>query len=286
MTITEAIGRLRTWEENSRGCRTDQGGGGDQLFYARAGWKAPSSKGRRDDEESSYSSQDEHDETSYSSQDEHDKKGKGKGKPRGHGKGDRSNEQRPRNLDMSKVKCYNYNKMGHFAKECPEPNKREMRENLATQEDDDPTHYMAEVCDLARTVVAKPTRKMLLHEKKATPKLSGKDTRNQGDRGDHNHHDADTDDNDDMSEDFGNKDAADETVHGDYDHHKAQSDDDHNDDGHGHNDYANDSAQSDKDHNDDGHGHDDYADDTDANDPAPKASPNPGPHEDDANWCS
>ena len=118
MTITEAIGRLRTWEENSRGCRRGQGGGGDQLFYARADWEAPRSKGRRDDEESS-----------YSSQDEHDKKGKGKGKPRGHGKGDRSNEQRPRNLDMSKIKCYNCNTMGHFAKQCLEPNKREMRAN-------------------------------------------------------------------------------------------------------------------------------------------------------------
>ena len=32
MTITEAIGRLRTWEENARGCRKGKGGGSDQLM--------------------------------------------------------------------------------------------------------------------------------------------------------------------------------------------------------------------------------------------------------------
>ena len=162
--------------------------------------------------------------------------------------------------------------MGHFAKQCPEPNKREMRANLAKQEDDDPALYMAEVCDLVQTVVVKTNRKVLLHEKKATPKLSRKDTRDQGDRGDHNHHDPDTNDDEDMSEDLGIKDAADEVVHGDYDHHKAQSGDDHNNDGHGHNDYANDPAQSDNDHNDDGCGHDDYA-----NNPAPSMPRTPPP---------
>ena len=120
MTITEAIGRLRTWEENSRGCRKGQGGGADQLLYLRADWEAPSSKGRRDGEESS-----------NSKCDGPNKKGNRKGKSQGRDKGDQSNEQKPRNLDMSKVKCYNCNKMGHFAKKCPEPNKREMRENLA-----------------------------------------------------------------------------------------------------------------------------------------------------------
>ena len=235
MTITEAIGRLRTWEENSRGCRRGQGGGGDQLMYSRADWEAPRSKGKRDGEESS-----------DSDNDGHHVKGKEKGKSHGHGKGDQSNEQRPRNLDMSKVKCYNCNTMGHFAKQCPEPNKRDLRANLVKYEDDDPTLLMAKVCDLTQTVVVKPNRKVVLQEKKVTPKLSGnEDTSNQGDRGDHDHHDADTDD--DMSEDLGN-DAADEALHGDQNHNEAQSDNDRNDDG---------------------HGHDDYAGDTDANDPTP-----------------
>ena len=36
MTMTEAIERLRTWEENSRGVRKGKGGGVNQLLYSRA----------------------------------------------------------------------------------------------------------------------------------------------------------------------------------------------------------------------------------------------------------
>ena len=223
MTITEAIGRLQTWEENSRGCRRGQEGGGDQLLYARADWEAPSSKGSRDGEGSSNSKRNGHTE-----------KGKGNGKPQGRDKDDQSDERKPRNLDMSKIKCYNCNEMGHFAKQCPEPTKREMRANWAKYEDDEPALLMAEVCDLTQTMVVKTNRKVQLHEKKATPKQSGNDnTIDHGDRGDHNHHDADTDNDDmDKSEDLGNE------VHGDHGYHKAQSDDDHHNDGHGHNDYT------------------------------------------------
>src|SRR3954466_882719 len=100
MTITEAIGRLRTWEENARGCRKGNGGGEDQLLYMRADWETPSSKGRRDD------------------------------------------------------------------------GKREIKANLAKQEDDDQGLLMAEVCDTIKTVVEKPTREVLLQEEKMVPKLS------------------------------------------------------------------------------------------------------------------
>ena len=93
--------------------------------------------------------------------------------------------------------------MGHFAKDCPEPNKREIKANLAKQEDERPgllvaevcdlvepnkqeikanlakqederpCLLMAEVCDIVQTAVVKPNRKVLLHKKKVTPKLSG-----------------------------------------------------------------------------------------------------------------
>jgi hypothetical protein len=71
MTITEAIGHLRTWEENSCGCRKGKGGGVDQLLYSCANWEAPSSKGERDGEGSS-----------NSKRGGNNDKGKGKGKPR------------------------------------------------------------------------------------------------------------------------------------------------------------------------------------------------------------
>src|SRR3954464_6994926 len=53
MTITEAIGRLRTWEENARGCRKGKRGGEDQLLYMRVDWETPSRKGRRNDDKGS-----------------------------------------------------------------------------------------------------------------------------------------------------------------------------------------------------------------------------------------
>jgi hypothetical protein len=63
-------------------------------------------------------------------------------------------------LDMSKVKFYNCNEMGHYAKNCPEPNKREMKANLAKREDDGPALLTAEVCNLSQTMVEKPNRKV------------------------------------------------------------------------------------------------------------------------------
>ena len=111
---------------------------------------------------------------------------------------------------------------------------------MAKYEDDELALLMAKVCDHAQMVVVKPNRKVLLHEKKVTPQLSGKqDTPDNGGQGDQNHHDTDIDDDDaETGEDLG-KGAADEAVHGDHDHRETQSDDDHHDDGHGHGDYAN-----------------------------------------------
>ncbi|KAI5022415.1 hypothetical protein ZWY2020_059145 [Hordeum vulgare] len=155
MTITEAIGRLQIWEENARGCRKGNGGGSDQLMYSRVDSEAPSSKGRRDVGEGSINT-------------------KGDGQTgEGKGKADRSKGRKQRNLDMSEVKCYNCNEMGPFAKDCPKPDKRDIKANLANKEDEGPGLLMADVCDLAETVVVKPSRKVLLHEKNVTPKLSG-----------------------------------------------------------------------------------------------------------------
>ncbi|KAM0925571.1 hypothetical protein ACQ4PT_004106 [Festuca glaucescens] len=73
--------------------------------------------------------------------------------------------------------------------------------------------------------------------------ISG-DMPNHGDRGDHDRHDVDTDDDDaDTGEDLGSEGAHD-GVHDDHAHQEAQSDDDY-------------------------HGHDNYADGTDADDPVP-----------------
>ena len=161
-------------------------------MYARADWESPSSKGRCNVGEGS----------SNAKRGGQTEEGKGKGKPQGRGKVDRSKERKPRNLDMSEIKYYNCNEVGHFAKNCPEPNKREIKTNLAKQEDERPGLLMAEVCDLVepnkreikanlakqederpgllmakvcdlvQTAVVKPNRKVLLHENKVIKKLS------------------------------------------------------------------------------------------------------------------
>src|SRR4051812_39045552 len=84
----------------------------------------------------------------------------GKDKPQWHVKGNRSGEWKPHNLDISKFKCSNCNTMGHYEKQCPKPNKREMKANLAKWKDDDPTLLMTKICDL---VVGKSTLVFFTH---------------------------------------------------------------------------------------------------------------------------
>lgn len=51
--------------------------------------------------------------------------------------------------DMSKVKCYNYNNMGHFSRSCPEPRReRKGQAHLARAEDQE-VLLMAQVCSLS-----------------------------------------------------------------------------------------------------------------------------------------
>jgi hypothetical protein len=83
--------------------------------------------------------------------------GRGRGREHRYGRGrgnyEGANEdQKPCNFDKSKVKCFNYNEYGHFAKEYPKPNRRE-RANLATtQAEDEHALLMAETCVLNHAI--------------------------------------------------------------------------------------------------------------------------------------
>ncbi|KAD0423217.1 hypothetical protein E3N88_44287 [Mikania micrantha] len=49
-------------------------------------------------------------------------------------------------VDISKVRCFNCNDIGHYALNCPKPNKKEETTNLI-QEDEEPTLLMVQIED-------------------------------------------------------------------------------------------------------------------------------------------
>jgi hypothetical protein len=159
MSVSEAIGHLRTFEEGLKG-QLHSKGSEEQLLLTQAEWEVRCTKGKKDDSSGSAKRGGRHIRG----------RGRGRGYGRGRGNYERTKEdQKLRNFDKSKVKCFNYNEYGHFAKECPKPNRRE-RANLATmQTEDEPALLMAETCVLNHAI---QEEHVLLHEDKMMPKVN------------------------------------------------------------------------------------------------------------------
>nr|TKR75200.1 hypothetical protein D5086_0000287190 [Populus alba] len=160
MSVSEAIGRLRTFEEGLKG-RSHTESTGEQLLFTQTERDARTPKAKKYE--------------SFSNNKRGGRHWRGHGSGRGYGggrgNGERTNEDRkPRNFDKSKVKCFNCNEFGHFAKDCSKPNRRERANFVTTQTDDEPALLMAETCVISHSI---QNEHVLLHEDKVVPKIKG-----------------------------------------------------------------------------------------------------------------
>ncbi|KAG6756940.1 hypothetical protein POTOM_037239 [Populus tomentosa] len=160
MSVSEAIGRLRTFEEGLKG-RSHTESTGEQLLFTQTEREARTPKAKKYE--------------SFSNNKRGGRHWRGHGSGRGYGggrgNGQRTNEDRkPRNFDKSKVKCFNCNEFGHFAKDCSKPNRRERANFVTTQIDDEPALLMAETYVISHSI---QNEHVLLHEDKVVPKIKG-----------------------------------------------------------------------------------------------------------------
>jgi Zinc knuckle len=127
MSIIEAIGRLRVFEERLKGRRHHKEEE-EQVMLTRAQWEALSIKGKKGNE--------------------------GSGNGHGHGQGSGHERKSYRKFDKSKIKCFNCSEYGHFASECRKSKKE--KAYMAEKLEDEPALLMLETCKLMNPKEERP----------------------------------------------------------------------------------------------------------------------------------
>ncbi|XP_062183219.1 uncharacterized protein LOC133887300 [Phragmites australis] len=141
MTFEEAVGRLKAFEERNRS-RASGGNSidGSQLLFTQAEWQA---RQKKDGGNSSSSNKGK----SHLAVESSNRDRGGHGRDRGRGKSGRGGMSRNDEesglgggrRNKSQIKCFNSHKMGHYAKECKAPKKKEEETHLTCVDDTDPT---------------------------------------------------------------------------------------------------------------------------------------------------
>jgi gag-polypeptide of LTR copia-type/GAG-pre-integrase domain/Zinc knuckle len=127
MSITEAIERLRVFEESLKGWRHHKEEE-EQVMLTRAQWEALSIKEKKGNE--------------------------GSGRGHGHAQGSGHERKSYKKFDKSKIKCFNCSEYGHFASECRKPKKE--KAYMAEKLEDEPALLMLETCELMNPKEERP----------------------------------------------------------------------------------------------------------------------------------
>jgi hypothetical protein len=152
VSVEELIGRLRSSE--GRGGRSAKQSAGGVLLLTEEEWEARC-KQRVHGQGSSGNG---------------NGNGRKKGKPKPKNGNGRNGER-----DMSQVKCYNCNNMGHYSKQCTEPRReRKQQANLAQGQEEEPALLLSSLCALTeKTTCTEPVQQVLLNEERSTAKAMG-----------------------------------------------------------------------------------------------------------------
>uniref|UniRef100_A0ACD5Z920 Uncharacterized protein n=1 Tax=Avena sativa TaxID=4498 RepID=A0ACD5Z920_AVESA len=166
MSVEEVVGRLAAYEQNGR--RRDRGGNNEQLMLVSRALEQLM-KGRKPGNDASGSGGGKRGGGSGDGRANHNAVGNVSGK-------DKGKKKKHRKFDISKVRCFNCNEMGHFASDCPKPPKKQQANLVQKDADEDPALLMIQACEVVHTCETE-TGNVFLHEEKVVPKLSGEQSK-------------------------------------------------------------------------------------------------------------
>ncbi|GJU47969.1 zinc finger, CCHC-type containing protein [Tanacetum coccineum] len=173
MTLEEAIGRLKTYEERIKHKKGRQVDNQEKLMFTRLDSRGKNFRGRGRGK------------PKFSHNNNHDRFREEKKDGETSQKNFNNNNFKKSNYDPSKTQCYRCKKFGHIAPNCPQKTKKHEQSNLV-EEDLEPTLLMAILEDLEQMKEVED-QKVSLHEEDVGYKETSKESLWYLDNGASNH---------------------------------------------------------------------------------------------------